>query len=308
MKRLNFILAQARRMTNNEDPSEDDGIQDSELIPYVNAGQDRIFGKIVTLHPGLFEKEAEIDSVSGQEVYDLPRDCFLSNKITGIEYSSTGDAEDYYPLEKRYKINRDSGSNGLPGCYILKSGQFIANPIPQDSSGKFRVSYIRDIQHLDLRRGKVSAVTLNSSTKTITSLTLDVADTNHDQDTLDENDYICIVDKDGVLQMADIDYSAVNSSTGAVTVDSSFVYLTGEEITVGDYVVVNKNTSTHSELPRTCERYLIEYLAKKINHRDSSDDFLVSLKELKDMEDDIVDSFAEVDEDITYIAEINDDN
>jgi hypothetical protein len=306
MKRINFLLTQARKMTHNETFSDTEGIDNDELLEYMNDGQDRIFGRIVAVHPNLFIKEKEIDAVAGQESYNLPSDVFLNNKVTSVEYSHSGLAADFVPLTKDVVYNRSPDSNGIPSRYIMRSGKFLASPIPS-TAGKFRVSYVRKIQRLDLRRGRVESVTLNSSTLQITALTIDAGQVDYDFEAIQEADYLCVVDRDGEIQMADIMIDSLADSTGVLTINSGFVYASGETIAVGDYIVIGKNTSTHSELPDNCSRYLTEYLGKKINHRDSSDDFETSNKELKGMEDDIVDSFAEIEEDIIYIPEINQD-
>ena len=52
------------------------------------------------------------------------------------------------------------------------------------------------------------------------------------------------------------------------------------------YLVGGKDTTTHSDLPRNCERYLIAYCAWKIFKRDSSMDSGDQQAELSAMEQD----------------------
>jgi hypothetical protein len=307
LKRANFLILQARRMTNNETFSSEEGIGNEELLAYLNNGQDRLFRRIVAVHPKLFIKEKTISAVMNQESYNLPDDVLHWNAITSIEYSYTGLDRDYSPLRKGTITDRSPDSEGVPSRYIMRSGKFLASPIPNNSAGSFRVSYVRRIQKLDLRRGRVLTVTLDTTNKQVTALTLDVGQIDYDFEKIQENDYLCVVDRNGEIQMADVLFDSLDEDTGAITVSSDFVYQTGETIAVGDYIVLGKNTSTHSELSDDCDGYLEEYVSKKINHRDSSDDFAVSDKELKGMEDDIVDSFSEVEQDVTFIPEINED-
>ena len=81
----------------------------------------------------------------------------------------------------------------------------------------------------------------------------------------------------------------------------------GESISVGDYVVGGKDTTTHSELPRNVERYLIAYCAWKILKRDSSVDSQEAVQELLQMENDIVESYAVISDDVQYIPLINEE-
>lgn len=308
MRRVDFLLTQARRQTENEEFSSTTGISDEELLQYVNDAQYRLLSLITAGHPTVFVKEsADISTVTDQESYNLPDDVFLENKITSVEYSPTSLDTDFFKIDPMTLAERSPGASGMPEAYIRRSGKILLHPIPSSSTGKIRINYVRRIGELDARRGKVSAVTLDSGTNTITSLTLDIADSDFDANTLNSQDFYSIVNKNGVQQMVAIDVDSVDADTGVVTVNSSFTYDSGETIAVGDYVVGGKNSTTHSELPKICERYLIAYTAWKILKRDSSEDSFEQRNEVKSMETDIVDAFADVSDDIIYVPHIDED-
>lgn len=303
-KRIDLLLTLARKATENEDYSDDTGISNDELIQYINDAQYRLLSLITATHPTVFVKEgATIDVVASQESYALPDDALLENRVTSIEYSDTSLTRDYIKLAPMSLASREVGFEGFPSSYIRRSGNILLSPIPS-SGGILRVNYQRRIAELDLRRGQVSAVTLDSSTNTITSLTIDNSQGDFDSDKITECDFISIVNVHGEQQMPKIQKDSIDSSTGVVTINSGFTYVTGESISVGDFVVCGYDASSHTELPKICERYLIAYLAWKLFKRDSSEDAYEQRNELKSMEKDIVDAFRDVADDLELIPMI----
>ena len=304
-KRVDKLILAARRLTENEEFSDTSGIGDEELLQYINDGQYRIFSLITEKHPNVFLKESPlITVVKDQEAYPFPDDIFLENRIRTVEYSPTSLAKNLVRLRAASLESRTVSFSGFPDSYIRRSGEVLLSPIP-NQAGVLRFNYQRRIASLDKRRGKISAVTLDNTAKTITSLTIDVSQSDFDLGELSSNDFICIINVKGDQQMTRIQLDSINSSTGVVTVNSDFVFEEGETITVGDYVTIGYNSSTHSELPVVCERYLIAYLGWKIFKRDSSEDNFEQRNELKSMETDIIASFSDITDDITYIPMIS---
>ena len=90
-----------------------------------------------------------------------------------------------------------------------------------------------------------------------------------------------------------------------VTVDSSFSYDTGETIAVGNYIVEGPWSSTHVTIDDMVERYLIAYATFKILQRDSNlTDLQVQQNVLLEMESEIIESYAEISDDIMEIPNI----
>lgn len=298
MRIVTKLINQIRRQTENDN---DNAIVDGEILQYLNDAQERLHAVITAKHPRVFTEEKVYDLVSGQAAYQLPVNSFLDNKVLNVEYSYTGNTDDYYPLEP-ITLKERTNYEGYPTNYIRKTGKIILDPIPDGSAGKIRVNYVKRIPHLDLRRGEVDIATLDSATRSITSLSLSTSSSVViDGDAFQDVEYICIVDRKGNFKMRNIPVTAVSTSSGVVSIEAGFTYDSGESISSGDYVVVGEDTSTHSQLPRNCERYLIAYAAWKVLKRDSSVDFAEQQTELLAMETDIVNSFAEVDEDYVRI-------
>lgn len=298
---IDYLIKQARAESENEEYGSNYGIQDSEFIEFLNDAQFRLQNKIVAQHQNVFVEEKEITAVASQEAYNIPADSFLDNKVSNVEFSSSGVEDDYYTLRLGTFSSRTPGVEGYPKFYIRKSGKILLAPKPDASGGLIRMNYVRRVKALDKRRATVASATLDSGTRSITALTLDTITDSIDASSLNEHNYICIVDRNGNMKMANIEIDSINSGTGVVTVTSGFTYESGESIVAGDYVVGGRFTTTHSELPDACERYLIKYAAFKALKRDSSVDAGEAAAELSEIENDIITAYSEMTDDITYI-------
>ncbi len=304
MRRLDFLLDLARSQTENDEFSDSTGIPNKELIQHANDAQYRMLSLITAKHQTIFVKEsADIPVTTDQEQYDLPDDVFLENRISSVEYSHTNLDRDFFKLEPLLLIERRPGSSGFPSGYIRRSGKILLRPIPSSSTGKLRINYVRRIAELDLRRGRILSVTLDNNTNQVTALTLDVSESNFDAETLVQQDFICAVNKLGVQQMSRISVDSIDANTGVVTLDSSYTFDDGETLTVGDYITNGFDSSTHSELPKICERYIIAYITWKLFKRDSSEDGFEQRNEIKSMETDILEAFGDTTDDIINIPE-----
>lgn len=291
MRRLDLIITQVRQQTENEDFSDTTGIRDNEMVQFANDAQEKIHARVRDVYPAAFIKQGTITTVANQEAYDLPTDCFLDNSVVNVEFSQDSTEDGYYPLDRISFKERVSFQAGNPDGYIVRTNKILLAPVPSSSSGTIRLTYVFRLPTVDKRRAKIATVSLNSGTNQITSITFDTNET-IDATDLVNNDYMCIVDRFGVIKMAGIIVDAVDAATGTVTINSSFVYTTGETASVGDYVVSGKYASTHSQMPETCERYLISYMAWKVFRRDSNSDSGEQSGELEEMLADIVGAFA----------------
>lgn len=301
MRSLARLITQSRRSTENLDFSEDAGIQDDEFIQYFNDAQDELLGMIHNSFPSMYQKEKIYDVVANQEAYDIPDDCYIGQRIEMVEYSRSGLDTDYYILKKGDKRERISNSNGTPSFYIRRNGQILIQPKPE-VGGKLRVLYQLAAPTLDTVRAVVSSVTLTGNE--ITSLVLDTTQ-NLDDTVLLADGFISIVDKNGEIQMKKIPISAINTTTGTVTVDAGFEFEDGETIAAGNYVVSGKNATTHSSLPDPFENYLLEYVNLRINIRDSSADSADLGPLLARIEEGIMRTLAEPDGDINLVPIID---
>jgi hypothetical protein len=302
LRRLELLITESRRATDNTTFSADTGIQDSEFIRYANDSVQRLRSRILRVYPNVFNPEKELDVTAGQESYQIPTTAFLGRRVEQVEYSRSGLSTDYYPLKKGFLHERHVGQAGTPSFYIRRDDQILLQPRPE-GSGKIRVTFQLKPYRLDIRRGKVSAVSLGPST--ISSLTLLSSELNADDATvMTDEAYISVVDKDGVLKMSSVPITAIDQTTGVVTVDT-FSFESGETIAVGDYVVAGKFASNVANFPDECERYIVAHMDWKVLKRDSSSDSLEQSEELNDMLDDILQSYSEADADVVSVPIID---
>lgn len=310
-KLIDYLIDDIRESTENETFDANTGLTEEEILKFINQAQYRLHSKIVSVHPQVFTEEEEFTVTANTESYTLNHNSFLGNKIIAVEFSSTGNTDDYYRLSRVSPHNRNTGFEGNPTSYFTRTGKIYLVGTPTSSTGKLRITFSRRIKTLDKRRGTVQAVTLDSGTSTITNLEVNyVNGTTVDSTELGKRTRVTVVDKYGNIKMKNILLSSISSSTSydaTLDIDSSFTYESGETIATGDYVVSGDYTTTHSELLPEVERYLQTYAEWKVLKRDSSVDSAEALQELLGLEQDIVDSYAEVSEDIVQIPDINDD-
>ena len=306
MRSVTRLIEQIRRQTENDEVSDFVGIKDEEFIQYLNDAQYNLQAQIVHQHPRVFIDEAIIQTVSGQERYDLPSNCFLGNKVHNVEYSPTGNDEDYYTLRQTTMKSRSSGVDADPSQYIRVAGQILLTPQPT-SGGKIRINYVKRLRELDKRKAQVSTqATVDSQNDFVIELNNTSFDTNIED--LRLHDFICIVDKEGnnLVKNIEIDLDITNTNSSQITCRAHTLD-TGESATipVGSYIVGGKDTTTHSELGIEVERYLIAYCAWKILKRDSSVDSAEAMQELNLMAQEIVKSYALITDDVQLIPDIN---
>lgn len=300
MRKVELLISESRADTDNETFTSDTGIDDEECLKHINDGQSRIYALIQNRTPDVFLSEDIQTVVPGTESYTLPLHTYLGTRIDKLEYSSTGQDINYYQLKQGKLNERVTGLRGRPQFYIRRGSTLLIQPSPI-SGGTIRITYQKAIPKLDKRRAVVSAVTLDTSARTITSLTLDpTLLTSDDIDIMKEEAYICFVDKDGAQQMTKIPITDIDATTGAVSVYAGFVYDSGETIAVGNYAVKGSYSSTHSSLPEPCEKYLTKYLSWSLQKQDSSNDSTEAFQELQMHESEIVESFSEPDSDVDY--------
>ena len=293
MRYVQYLINQARAQTENESFSDFEGIKDSEFLQYINDAQHHLQSLIVAQHPNIFLEEYVVSISSGQDTYTLPSDAFLSNKVNNVEYSSTGSEDDYYILEETSLKRRNSGVDGAPSKYIRMSGKIILNTTP--STGKLRITYVKRLNELDLRVAKIASYSAGTITLENTTLVTDTT-------SLSEHDYICIVDSDGDIKHKNVTKTSQASNGASIGIDTSTI--TGTP-SANQYIVGGKDTSTHSDLPRNVERYLIAYCAWKILKRDSSVDSAEMVQELSQMANDIVKSYSMISDDVQFVPQLN---
>lgn len=301
MRTVEQLIISSRRATGNLDFSDTAGVQDEEFLQALNDAQEEIHSLLNSTFPTILMAEKLITISAGVESYAIPADVYMGTRIDFMEYSPSGLSQDFYPVRKGSVKDRINGQSGNPAFYIRSGANFIVQPPPQ-AGGIMRMTYQRTIPVLDKKRATVA--TVNLGTSTVNSLFFDIT-TDLDASALLEQNYISIVDKNGSVKMRTIPVSAINTGTGEVTIDPGFTFDAGETIAVGDYAVRGKYSSTHSQLPDICEKYLLEYCNMRVFVRDSSSDQQDIAGLMTKIEATLKQAFAEPDNDPNRIAILN---
>ena len=312
-KQVEYIIDDIRKITENEEFDETVGLDEEEILLFLNQGLKRIHSKIIGVNPEapVFTFEEEISTIANTESYSLSYKAHRGNRILMVEYSHDGNADHYDAIERVSPHNRSNGVTGTPFSYFVKNSTIYLTTTPTDASGTIRVTYIARARQLDKRRGLVEAIEGTSTAPTAIEVS-DINGLSIDRGEVDKRSYITVVDSDGNIKMANIPVSTTQTTalsdaqaTYQINVDSSnHTAASGESISVGDYVVSGKYASTHLE-EDDFEDYVREFAAYKVLKRDSSVDVAEAIQELSQLENELLDSFAMNSDDIANIPEIN---
>ena len=309
-KFIDALIDEVRESTENEEFDDVVGLSEEEIIKFINDAHYRLHAKIIAQHPDVFIETEEQDIVGDQEAYAINFKAAFKTRVAKVEFSHDGNADNYYPLSPTTLFRRDSGIEGHPVNYIRRNGEILLTPVPSSSQGKLRIAYTRKVKRMDKRRCTI--VTINGTATAPTSLEVNyVNGSTVDSAELAKRTRLTIVDKYGDVQMDNILLGSIGASVGGndalLTLDTAlWTPISGESITTSHYVLSGRFSTTHSELEEEVERYIQAYVTWKILKRDSSVDSQEAIQELAQIENDIIDSYADMSDDTMEIPEIND--
>lgn len=249
MRRLEHLIAQVRSSTSNKSTSK---ISDFDMANYFNLAQDTIQNIAMSVESGarLFSTTSLITLVNNQESYDLPIDIYSPNSITSVRITQSNDQ--FFPLERIVEKERQRGYG-----YALIGGKLYISPIPKWAPGNtLELTYQKILKRLGVRSGTIQGYVSGTGVITL--------DAGYSTTIGQYDDYFCIVDSSGTIVNANLPIISVGTGTITTT--------TGLTITNGQYVVMGRNTTTHSELMDLCERFLINFVERKIQAVESSSD------------------------------------
>lgn len=293
------ILNDLRRDSHNVTWSEGDsgrrGTPQRDLVRFANYAQERIQGRISKKFNSYFEvTPKEIDIEAGVDEYSVNDNVYLGSRYSKVEYSRSGEERDYQRLRPVNPYLRMPPA-ASPCHYLRRGTKIVLLPKPTVAGGKLRVTYERTLDQLALRAGQIQGVTLSGGQLTV--LSIDTSTDGDDVVDLDSARWLCISNADGEVQMRNIPITSYDSSTGIVTLPA-FTYASGETAAAGDYVTIGKWTTTHSSLVDVFERYISEYVVRRLMCKDSSADYFDVGQEFRDMEMELVDSLITPDKDV----------
>jgi len=307
MRRVDALITAARTVSRNA--ANADGtfaITDNEILQYLNDAQDRMQNLISTQKnvAKIFDTQAIITLVANQEAYTIPDRLLLNKQIDAVEFSATGLLSDYVRIRKLNFFNRDTNTGNYPIGYFKRGGQIFLQPTPAIAGGTLRVTYERDLDDLDIPRAVVSTVTGGTATQ-FETLTFSTLANTHESTTPGWNNiqYFSIVNADGVRRCSNILSASYDAGTNIITPNPTPFIFTASDTTpaVNDVAVFNKYTTTFSQLPDACERYLVHYAAAELFHRDSSNDYGKQSGVVEKMEIDILKALSAQTSEVQYV-------
>lgn len=294
MKRVEQLIDMARKLSGNTSYDENSGVPQSVFVQYLNNAQDSLTKEVVNLKTKYLLKQKEVPVVSGQEKYDYPDDIYMQH-IDTIQWLDKAQETYFQNLYKSYIKEKVTTTASYPFGYIPQNDGIHLNP--PINSGTLMVSYIKRFPKLQKKSGLVMARTLNNSNQ-ITAIVLDVSDATYDENEINDDYFLCVVDKYGKQKAVNVEYESV--SNGVFTM-SAHSLSTGESISVGDYICVGKNTVNIPLWDDVCESYLLKHMVYDAKYSDSSqwsqeakDDMRASFAQLAG-------SFASLSDDVSDI-------
>lgn len=299
-RRIDRIITQVRRMTDNEDVSDTVGISDEEFLQYANDSLRDLQRLVIENDVSLFRDSTEISIVANQRAYSLPANIYSSHGVELVEYSYNGESKYYSPLKRTVLIGASNYPVTYPCEYALQNGNLLVSPIPQSATGKLRVTYIKLPTLVDKRRGKVTARTISGDNYT------DITVTDQDDTELALAEYVTVVDYDGNIKYSAIPVESYDSGSQVITIRTGVATASGT-IAVGDYVVSGRYASSHFPIGNW-EDYHIAYMAWKIFKRDSSVDLTHQERELASMRASIEGVLKSLPADVMLWPIINEEN
>src|SRR5574343_78395 len=292
MRRIDLLITQARRNAENTDYGTNHGISDDEILQYFNDAQRRLQTVIlrdVPAYEGWDSTHTE-DLVGGQSNDDISAgDACFGGMVRQVEYRYDSLEESYYTLDPIQNRYRSLQSVDNPQCYSIRGEQILISPIPASTRGNLRTTFVRAVDGLDKRRGKVSARTIAAGYYTDVTL---ANDSELDATNIALADTFCVVDGEGNVKYYNIPILSYNSGTRVLTPIVNSAPTTGGTISVNDHICLGQNVTTHPHWPLAVERYLLAYVAWKLLRRDSDDEEANADQELAALEKDIIAAYS----------------
>lgn len=264
------LIALAREDTGETDYGTDNGVPQSVAIQAMTEAVIHCQNVLYENWPRYFDILTYLSGVAGQLEYTLPDNTFLGSAIASVEYSSDGSANNYYPLDYRDYIYRTGERSNEPRRYIPYGiNKFILDPYLDTSVGSLRVAHAVALDAPALRAGRIASSTNNGTA--YQTIVLE-SGTEADEADFDADEYVCVNDRDGNVTYYNVPYTAYDSGTLTLTLDTTGSLMSDGTITDGSYITIGKYSTTHIKLDRVAEPIVLSYLRRRFYLTKSSDD------------------------------------
>jgi hypothetical protein len=262
MRRVEQLIDMARKLSGNTSYDANSGVPQDVFVQYFNNAQDSLMKEVVNLKTKFLLKQVTVPIVNNQETYSYPDDLYMQH-IDTIQWLNSQNGTYYQTLFKSYVKEKITTSTSYPFGYVMQNDGYHLNP--PINAGTLVVSYIKKVPTLQIRSGIISAATINGSNQ-LTALTV-TNNSLYNETAINDDYFLCVVDKYGEQKAINIEYTSVLN--GVFTL-SPFQLADGETVSVGNYILVGKNTINKPEWPDICESYLIKHAVYDAKYSDSS--------------------------------------
>lgn len=244
MRKLRFLVSDAREATDNEDTN---GVSDREIVRYFNDCVKSIQAIVLKNNPrcAYFQASTTFQAPLQGQSFTLPNDCFAFNAVTFVEVLSEASIDDYwYRLEQVHQEDQ----NNFFGWFVKNKEIYFTGRNDVQVGNAAKVWYFKRLPSWQMPVGKAQSLvgqllTLTTSTK------------------LDNTEYITVYSPTGTLRGSyEIDPDL--STNGTVTIVGSTVGIVN-----GDLVLPENESVLEIDLPDEVETYLLDYVSKRIYSR-----------------------------------------
>lgn len=169
-RRLEEMIADARRMAYQENYSYTEGWDDNTVARIFNLGMDRLYAGITEIDNPANINEVALDVIAQQTEYPIPIDIHMAIRIMDVRYIYGTQSWEFITLRQGMIQDRFGYPTNIPDTYAIRNGKMILSPAPNLT--KLRsliVNFQVRMRSLDVRRGKVASVLTHVGT--ITNIT-----------------------------------------------------------------------------------------------------------------------------------------
>lgn len=270
LKNISLLISQAREETGETDYSATNGVPQSVPVQAAREAVIHCQNSLYLAAPRLFDIITYLTPVVSQIEYDLPANTFIGAAIASVEYSPSSSDNDYFRMALADYGYR-TGGTGTPSRFVpYGENKLIVDPPVSVTGGLFRVVHGANLDEPDLRRGKIASRTLDGPLANYLTVVLE-NDSNLDETTIEANEYFCANDKDGTVKYYNVNYTAYDSTTKTLTLNTTTPVASGT-LVVGDYITIGKYSTSHIKLHPIAEPIILAFIRRRFYLGKSSDD------------------------------------
>lgn len=261
MRYIGELLRRIRRDSNFKLYTSSTGIQDEEIIDLLNDAQSELITRISAVNTTQLQSEAILDIVSGQTVYNTKGRLLHNSKVVDVKLQFDG-VEGWQSIGKQ-TIREIKGNYWDRVVWALQNGNIVVDGRVDDQVTKIKVIF----EDFPYRLAKRAAIITDGagSGGFVTEVSCSYLYANAEADfNADIDRFFCVTDATGRTLMANVPYLSVASGVFTLPV-GGYRYGAGETIDIGNYILIGKEVTTHSNISDDLERYYIYYVTEHLS-------------------------------------------